>query len=118
MGELGAPAGVCTHTRDFYSEVWSGSEWLSGQAAINVICDTQRVLPKLLLEEETEFSLPSIKESEEFDIADDDENRPVRILLSKLRGVTTFGLGWMACCPAHNDHTPSFVRLGKRGGAG
>ena len=104
------------HTRDFYSEVWSGSEWLSGQAAINVICDTQRVPPKLLHEEETELSLPSIKESEEFNIADDDENRPVRILLSKLRGVTTSGFGWMACCPAHNDHTPSLSVWEKEGG--
>lgn len=37
----------------------------------------------------------------------DGQPTPVELLLSRLKDVTKSGDGWMACCPAHDDRTPS-----------
>lgn len=42
--------------------------------------------------------------------------RPLDLVLDRLRGVKENGQGWKACCPVHDDHTPSLhVRLGEDG---
>ena len=40
-------------------------------------------------------------------MASDPDCRTIEELLQKLQGVHTNGSGWMACCPAHDDSTPS-----------
>jgi len=40
----------------------------------------------------------------------------LRLLLSRLRGVRRISNGWMALCPAHEDHNPSLsVSIGREG---
>ena len=40
----------------------------------------------------------------------------LEMVLARLKGVRTSQHGWVACCPAHNDHEPSLsIGLGDEG---
>lgn len=45
-----------------------------------------------------------------------DPNSPVGCVLDQLRGVRRAGRGWMACCPSHDDRTPSLAISAGDGG--
>ena len=43
---------------------------------------------------------------------------PIELVLSKLPGAKRNGRGWIACCPGHDDQTPSLsIKEGDNGGA-
>jgi hypothetical protein len=102
------------HTEPFYSEVWSGECWLSGQQAIDRICSCSLFSAIEISNESTPVSAcgNSRKTGPVGDYRTHNSN--LGRILDKLRCVTKNGDSWTACCPAHSDSTPSLsLRLGE-----
>lgn len=103
------------HTYDFHTEVWDGERWLAGQAAVDRICDHETVPANLVesVEIEPVVEEPMSRSEPQVDSGDD---RPIKRVLSRVKGVRRSGAGYVALCPNHNDTEQSLsINENKKG---
>ncbi len=106
------------HTLSYFSEVWNGKRWVSGESAIKVILKTRgKSVTRIPLDALTFLdTLEARREAGgERDSGRDDpsvtpgKGRPIDRVLARLEKVSPCGDGWSACCPAHHDDKPSMT---------
>lgn len=103
------------HTHDHWSRVWTGTGWAIGEQAIAVILATAGRSAINLPTASPAPPTPAPRSAILIPDGDDDRN-PVRRVLRLLKDVYETADGWVACCPAHRDRSPSLsIRVGDRG---
>lgn len=101
------------HTRAHVTRVWDGvGAWLENEAAIDAICSHRPLATgeaELLHEIACEHAKPRVTTPETAEIPEAAAANPIEAFLKHFGCVKPSGSGWIACCPAHADGTPSLA---------
>ncbi len=102
------------HTFNYYTQVWSGSSWLSGEDAIDGILAAQGRRATNIPAEVFAYARPSlvaqpaaVKIASAEGLTADQTAGPLGRVLTRLANVQPTGGQWSARCPAHHDRNNS-----------